>query len=193
MDQAGTELPEIRLRLPPSAVATSGYFPLCRLQTQLSNFLRRPRAGSRSVPTSLRLLPCPCPGTEEHPSPGSGRTDPRAVRTASPRPLRPGRVTTAGRPHNEGTGAVRGLTASPQVACSRRLPGPPRACRPVQTSATPSSYQPPDSGIGAREHTPPAEHARLPRPSRERARKARGREWAWSREWAGRRRQADAF
>lgn len=69
----------------------------------------------------------------------------------------------------------------PPARRSCRLPAPPQACR-LQTAATPGSYQPPDSGIGAcgepteaPAHSPPAEQARFRRTSRERARKTRGR------------------
>lgn len=95
----------------------------------------------------------------------------RTAGTGSPGPLRPGRVTIAGRPHTGGPGDGRDLPASPRVTRSSRLLGPPHAACRLQTWATPGSYQPLVSRIGARRepakapaHSHPEEHARSQRP-----------------------------
>lgn len=159
---------------------------LFHLQAQLSHFLRKPHSGSWSITTEVnrRVPSCSLSGPRDprdyRPLAREGQTR-QTAGTGSPRSLPPGRVTTAGRQHTEGPGAGRGLVISPPRRRSRRLPAPPQAGR-LQTAATPGSYQPPDSGIGACSepaeapaHSPPAEQARFRRPSRERARKTRGR------------------
>lgn len=134
----------------------------------------------RSQPPSPKLLSFRAEGPSGLPTSGSGGTDPPdgEDRIDPVTPTRPR--------HHCRTAAHRGPRGwarpcdKPPRRRSRRLSAPPQAGR-LQTAATPGSYQPPDSGIGAcREpaeapaHSPPAEQARFRRPSRERARKTRG-------------------
>lgn len=159
---------------------------LLHLQAQLRNFLRYPHAGSRRIPTgdrppSPRVLPFPAEGPEGLPPPGSAEADSvggrdRITRATPARPRHHSRTASRRGPRGKARPCDKHLSRqfAPAAGTTPRLPVLHR-CKPGLLPATSVRNWRPKEPPKAPAHSPLTEQARLRRPSRERARKARGR------------------